>query len=306
LPAIFDDGVHYLESRVEGWYEPIPLSPEDGRELLEGFTWEVACDGIQLVLRRSGTAAIALVPSQNYTGFVSHNSLLLGIPCAVLVHESLVAQATGYLNSISVRQYQPKNHPRLPEGWYLFRDVKAERHPETVPEGLEALNVESTADIVPSGGLRLGRKSAWLLGAPPRLLIAGLQEGQQPKIDGEPVVVTEDGILIDSGHLDQAGIHTVEVGSLSRRFEIIEPAINLKLEAIHNQSAIAHTGTTIALPKGSWTIIGAIPGEVKKLSVIPSRELSYSVPFGLYGQLMLAPDRVQRFCVLPRCCPCLN
>jgi hypothetical protein len=264
FPGIFDDGVHSLESRVEGWYEPIPLSPEDGRELLEGFTWEVACDDIQLVLRRSGTAAIALVPSQDYTGFVSHNSLLLGIPCAVLVHESLVAQATGYLNSISARQYQPKNHPRLPEGWYLFRDVKAERHPETVPEGLEALNVESTADIVPSGGLRLGRKSAWLLGAPPRLLIAGLQEGQQPKIDGEPVAVTEDGILIDSGHLERPGIHTVEVGSLIRRFEIIEPAINLNPEAIHNQSAIAHTGTTIALPKGSWTIIGAIPGEVEK------------------------------------------
>jgi hypothetical protein len=95
------------------------------------------------------------------------------------------------------------------------------------------------------------------------LLVVGLNEGQQPKINGEPVAVTEDGILIDSGHLALPGVHIVELGSVSRRIEIIEPTIKLNPEAIHNKSA--HMGATIALPKGSWTVIGATPGEVKQI-----------------------------------------
>ena len=143
----------------------------------------------------------------------------------------------------------------------MIRNVKAERYETNVPTELESLYVESSVDIVLSGGLRLGKKSAWLLGAPPRLIITGLQQGQQPKINGIPVTISEDGNLADLSHLMEPGVHFIEVGSLRKKIEIVEPQINFSYRK-HDLNPIHVTGSHIALPPGNWTIVGANPGEV--------------------------------------------
>lgn len=207
FPSFFKYGELHLESSGEGWYNPIALAEKNGRDLREGFSWATKSTNIEFVLKRAGCCAIALAPSSDYTGFVSRHSLPSGIACNVLVHEDVANDAREYLEEISSRSFNPIRDKRLPDGWCLFRDVKAERYVADVRSGLESLYVESTVDIVLSGGLRLGKKSAWLLGAPPRLIITGLQEGQQPKINGVPVTIAEDGTLVDLSHLMHPGIH---------------------------------------------------------------------------------------------------
>ncbi|MHC5827974.1 MAG: hypothetical protein ACYT04_71820, partial [Nostoc sp.] len=117
-----------------------------------------------------------------------------------------------------------------------------------IPSGLESLYVESAVDIVLSGGLRLGKKSAWLLGAPPRLMITGLQEGQQPKIDGIPITIAEDGTLIDLSHLMHPGVHRIEVGSVYKNIEIVEPEINFDRER-QNFYRTSVTGSHVVSPQ---------------------------------------------------------
>lgn len=261
FPPFFNYKELHLESSGEGWYNPIALTEKHGRDLREGFSWSTKSTNIEFVLKRAGCRAIALAPSSDYTGFVSRHSLPSGIACNVLVHEDVANDAKEYLEEISSRSCNPIRDKRLSDGWCLFRDVKAERYVADVRSGLESLYVESTVDIVLSGGLRLGKKSAWLLGAPPRLMITGLQEGQQPKINGVPVTIAEDGTLVDLSYLMHPGIHLIEVGSVRKNIEIVEPETNFAQER-QNFYLTNVTGSHVGLPPGNWTIIGANSGEV--------------------------------------------
>ncbi|MBF2018159.1 MAG: hypothetical protein IGS23_23780 [Rivularia sp. T60_A2020_040] len=263
FPVSFDCKELCLESNGEGWYDPISLTEKNGQDLREGFSWATKSNNTEFVLKRESCSAITLAPSSNYTGFVSRRSLPYGIACNILVHEDCMSNAKEYLEEVSSSDsdLNPIRNKRVPSGWSLFRNVKAERCETNVPIGLESLYVESTVDIVLSGGLRLGKKSAWLSGAPPRLIITGLQEGQQTKIDGIPVTISEDGTLADLSHLMEPGVHFIEVGSVCKKMEIVEPQIN-STHGKHNLNPIHVTGSHIALPPGNWTIIGANPGEI--------------------------------------------
>ncbi|MEH1770997.1 MAG: hypothetical protein V7L30_32120 [Nostoc sp.] len=271
FPSFFDCEELYLESSGEGWYNPISLGEKNGRDLREGFSWSTKSNNIQFVLQRAGCSAIALAPSSDYTGFVSRHSLPSGIACNVLVHEDVTKNAREYFEEISSRSFNPIHDKRLPNGWCLFRDVKAEKYVANIPSGLESLYVESAVEIVLSGGLRLGKKAAWLLGAPPRLMITGLQEGQQPKIDGIPITIAEDGTLVDLSHLMHPGVHRIEVGSVYKNIEIVEPEINFDRER-QNFYRTSVTGSHVALPPGNWTIIGANPGEVTQATIYESQQ----------------------------------
>lgn len=271
FPDSFDYKELHLQSSGEGFYDTISLGEKNGRDLRDGFSWSTKSNNIQFVLQRAGCAAIALAPSSDYTGFVSRHRLPSGIPCHVLVHEDVAKNAREYFEEISSRSFNPIRDKRLPDGWCLFSDVKAVKYVEDVPSGLESLYVDSTVEIVPSGGLRLGNKWAWLLGAPPRLMITGLQEGQQPKIDGIPITIAEDGTLVDLSHLMHPGVHRIEVGSVCKNIEIVEPEINFDRER-QNFYRTSVTGSHVALPPGNWTIIGANPGEVTQAGIYESQQ----------------------------------
>jgi hypothetical protein len=256
FPAVFDDGVHAFEASEEGWYDPVPLGSEDGPALSGGFEWQVTTGRMRLALHRPGARAIALPASHEYTGYLSRRALQFRAPAAALCRETLSQPASEYLSEISQQRCVPINYPGLPEGWHLFTGVKPQRRGATPPAGLEALAVEAAVDLIPTGGLRLGGRWAWVVGAPPRLIVAGLEDGEGVTIDGDPVVMGEDGTLPGNGALARPGVHIVEAGGLRRRVEITEPQVQgqpwkpLPPRTVH------------ALPRGSWTLIGAVPGEV--------------------------------------------
>jgi hypothetical protein len=261
FPEVFDDGINRFESNEEGWYSRSPVTREHGEALLNGFAWESTVERTQFVLKRSGTRAIGFVRSNNHSGYLSRPRLIRGAPCWVLVHESLREQTNDYLNTITSSRCEARSHRELPEGWCLFSDLRIERYPEFVPPELSTLDIESNVDVITVGGLKLGRRNAWLLGAHPRLIVTGLEKGQQPTIDGQVVAITGDGLLVDEDNaLSRPGIHTIEIGSFSKQIEMIEPEVkNVSTGWVFDRP---HTSHQIALPQGAWKLIGATPGEL--------------------------------------------
>ena len=257
FPETFDDGVHFFESGQDGWYETLPIGVEDGPELAGGFAWEAASNGIRTVLRRAGASAIAMAPS-DFAGPVSHKGLLLGASGAALCRDALVVPVRQYIESVTGQRCLPVRPPNTPAGWTLFTGVKPVRRLPP-PGGLEVLEVIANIEIIPQGGLRVGRRWAWLAEAPPTLLATGFEPGEYAVIDGDPVEVAEGGVIRDGGRLATPGVHVVEVGHLRRRLEIINPELTV---ASLGEIAAADLDRwrVVALPLGSWTVIGPRPG----------------------------------------------
>ncbi len=255
FPNVFDDGVHTFDAGEGGWYSPLPIDPADGADLHAGFSWESSADGVRLAMRRAGASVIALAPSE-FSGFISHRGLVLGAPTAVLCHEDVAGPTADYLTRVTGQRCQPANYPNMPAGWRLFTAVKPiQRAP--VPDGLEDLEVDCSVGLVPIGGLRLGRRWAWLSGAPPKLLIAGADSATKVTIDGEAAQIGADGTISDEGRLTQPGAHIIEVGRLRRRVEILEAQVPTQSAVISGRS----DQHTVALPRGRWAVVGASPGE---------------------------------------------
>lgn len=256
FPQLFDDGLHAFEASDEGWYDPAPLGREDGQALSDGFEWQVRVGRQRLVLHRPGARVIALPASHEYTGYVSRRTLQLGAPAAALCREVLARPASEYLSEICRQRCVAVDYPGLPDGWRLFTGIKPQQKGAPPPAGLEALTVEASIEIVPTGGLRIGGRWAWVLGAPPRFMITGLDVGETVTIDDQPVPVAEDGTLAGNGVLTRPGTHIIQAGGLRRRVEIAEP--QLRGQAWRPPSP----RMVLALPRGSWTLVGAAPGEV--------------------------------------------
>lgn len=60
FPTVFEDGERVLEASDEGWYDPYPIAPTDGKPLADGFEWQSSADGAQFILRRYPTKVLAL------------------------------------------------------------------------------------------------------------------------------------------------------------------------------------------------------------------------------------------------------
>lgn len=256
FPATFDAGTRLFEAADEGWYDPVALQRDDGDNLTLGFAWEVASAERKFLLRRPGATAIALPPSPEYTGYLSQRALRLGVPCAALCRDNLEAEASRYLSEVSQGHCASLNHPAVPAGWRLFTGIKPVRHLATSPSGLEALAVEHAVDLIPRGGLRLGGRWAWIAGAPPTLMVAGLLPGDAVTIDGGEVGVDENGVLLSGETLTRPGSYLIEAGGLRRRVEIVEP------QARNATPSRPLEETAVGLPSGRWTLIGSLPGQV--------------------------------------------
>ncbi|HEY6344399.1 MAG TPA: hypothetical protein VIY49_23140 [Bryobacteraceae bacterium] len=195
FPEVFDDGVHVFEAGLDGWYETVIIGIEDGPALASGFAWESASNGVRTVLRRTAASAIAMAPS-DFAGPVSHNGLLLGAPGAALCRDTLVVPARQYIEDVTGQRCLPVRPQNAPAGWTLFTDIKPVRR-LPAPSGLEGLEIIANIEIIPQGGLRVGRRWAWLAEAPPMLFVTGSEPGEHATIDGDPVEVDEGSVIRD-------------------------------------------------------------------------------------------------------------
>jgi hypothetical protein len=253
FPPEFDDGTHFLESGEDGWYTALQLSAADGGKLSTGFEWQSA----NLSLRRKGSVVVPLGPSPDYTGFLSRATLVRGAPCAVLCEAAVAPAAAAYLSASTGQDCTPWPQGNLPNGWRLFSNLHLRRRVD-VPDGLDPLAVASDVEILFSGGLRIGRSKEWLAGAPPQIIVSGLDESEVVTVDGQAVGVDQDGVLQTNGHLFTPGSHIVAAGSVRRMIDIVEP----QLPAIPQRRVFTSKRRTVALPPGYWYLIGAVAGQV--------------------------------------------
>lgn len=254
FPAVFDDGSHIFEAGEQGWYAPVPALVDDGPALRDGFRWTQSSPQGAIALSRPASSVIALRPAP-FTGYLSQQGIPLGIKSAVLCTAERVSAVADFLSRVSGTACQPANYPDMPEGWRLFPAV-VPRTNFPNPTGLDALAVETAVSVTFQGGLRVGRRSAWMAGAHPAVLIGGAN-GVAAAVDGCPVSV-EDGRVDASDHLG-VGQHVLEVGRVRRRIEIVEPEGQWE----DYVSLVGSNGSgAIALPPGPWVVIGAKAGQV--------------------------------------------
>ncbi|MFQ5472210.1 MAG: hypothetical protein ACE5FA_04910 [Dehalococcoidia bacterium] len=261
FPETFDAGQHVFEAFDEGWYDPIPMRLDDGDLLANGFEWRSIVNNIQFALRRQTARVVALSPSSSYSGFLSTRRLIRGVKCAVLCHEDVVADATEYLSDVTQHRCQPATDPALPRGWRIFTPIRVTQTIEA-PRGLESLEVDPNVELLISGGLRVGRRWAWILGAPPRILVTGLEEGLSATINGVPILQGSDGELLINGRFSEPGTYVIEAGRARRRIELLAPEVDSPLTNRPDPTDTVRPAGSIALPRGEWTLIGSSPGQV--------------------------------------------
>lgn len=260
FPEVFDSGERVFEASEEGWYDPAQVCPEDGELLGNGFEWPSNVDGVQFMLRRPGAVVVALTPSSTCSGFLSNRRLLHGVRCSVLVRKNVLSTVQDYLSEVAQGALNRVSHPLLPNGWEMFRDFTARVHVEA-PPGLEALEVDPNVELIVAGGLRVGRRWSWLAGAPPRILVSGVEAQDSIKVNDAPVEVGVNGELPTGDVFAEPGEYIIEAGRVRRRIEIAQPQVSVRSEADRPEPIDGHR-RRIALPYGSWTLIGPSPDQV--------------------------------------------
>ncbi len=260
FPEVFDGGERVFEASDEGWYDPARVRPEDGDLLESGFEWPSNVNGVRFALRRPGAVVVALTPSSICSGFLSNRRLLRGVRCSVLFRNDVLSTVKEYLSEVAQSTLNPVSHPLLPNGWAIFRDFTARVHVEA-PPGFEALEVDPNVELIVAGGLRVGRRWSWLAGAPPRILVSGVEAQDSIKVNGTPVEVGVNGELPTGGLFAAPGEYTIEAGRVRRRIEIAQPQVSVWSEA-DQLEPIDGRLRRIALPHGSWTLIGPSADQV--------------------------------------------
>ena len=268
FPDVFEHSGHRFDALEEGWYDPLPVPREDGPHLLEGFEWASAAtsSGPTFVLKRRPTRAVALVRSEEYSRLSSRRRLLAGVDCAVLYHESLATVVQARMQRLAEIPWRPIADGTLPSGWRVLLDVRVRPSDETMPahEALEALEVDSAVELMTVGGLRVGRRAAWLVDCPPRLVVSGMPT--HVLVDGRSTKVDPGGLVqLDRGRRGP-GIHTIEAGRCHARVEILEASLAEGLPTLLRD--LDRTEYSLALPGGTWDVLGARAGEILRAELV--------------------------------------
>ncbi len=273
-PEVFRSGEIEMAG-TQGWYDPVELTPTDGPLLEHGFSWP-ADGNPSRVLRRPAAKVIVLAPNTDYSELVSRTQIPKDASCAILCHERVAARVGSYLGTICDEAVRPLVEGNCPQDWRLFLRVRAVRLPANIPEDLRMLDVVSETDIIPQGGLRLGRW-AWMQGAPPSLLVEG-RDGRTVTINDTPVDADLDGLLHADDMLTEPRSYTVRVGYLERTIRIV-PAELRQLGGAAPTGVEPRASWPIALETGGWTLIGRKPSEVQRALDSSGRTLLFQCVF---------------------------
>ena len=265
FPETLGGGAHVFVASYEGWYESVPLGPEDGPLLAEGLRVGSARGRGEFALQLRARLAVPLTPSPDHSGFVSDRALRADAQCAVLCKDEVADSVERHLEAICGHRVQSRSDDTLPIGWRLFAGVRP-TIASPPPPGLEMLAVESDLRLVCEGGLRLGRRWTWLEDAPARVRVVGSRDGLVARIDGRDVEIDDDGCL-PSEPLAGGGQHVIEVGNRIRRTVTVLPGkVNPECAPwpVSDDPCMR-----VAIPEGEWFVVGRRPGE-HSVAVLPA------------------------------------
>ena len=241
-------------------------TPRSSLRRMENF-WRAASSGFRM--QEASTVRLGALERQS---FLSHHHQATAVfsqadACCVVSNAPFYAATTlpptvkDYLSEVAQGLLRPESYSLLPNGWSMFRDFSA-RIPVEAPAGLEALEVDLNVELIVAGGLRIGRSNSWLTGAPPRILVSGMEAQDRIKVNGASVGVSASGKLLAAGVFTEPGEYIIDAGSRRRRIKIERPKVSVQSQAELRESLDAGRSKRIALPHGSWTLIGNSPDQI--------------------------------------------
>ena len=184
-----------------------------------------------------------------------------GVKCSVLCHDSVTGRVQEYLSEVAQQRLNAVTHSLLPNGWSIFRNFTARVHVEA-PTDLEVPEVDSNIELVFSGGLRIGRRWSWITGAPPQILVSGVEANDQVKVNDSSIDVGSNSELLINEVLARPGEYLIEAGQMRRRIEMIRPQVSIRKKDEQHDLMGNGQSVKIALPHGSWTLIGSSPDQI--------------------------------------------
>jgi hypothetical protein len=161
-----------------------------------------------------------------------------------------------------------KGAPGVPSDWFVSGVFRVSQFPADWDPPIEALQVDSVVDFFTIGGLRVGRRSSWLVGAPPSLQVSGVQDFVEVN---KRRVKIKDGVVEWIGVVKRPGMYSVRAGRAHRNIEIVEPTLCAQLPALI-EAGLSATRYWAGVPKGTWLVLGAEPGALISLE-LPRDEL---------------------------------
>jgi hypothetical protein len=314
IPTSGTGGHFELSALTDEWYEDV-TTPNLGDLLREGVEWQATPEGTVLRWSLSGREVYVLGPSDQLSGYLSTNRLLIGEDHVVLCTHRMRPEVERLLNECASGPFQVITKANgLPAGWVGFRGVAPTRPVAPSVEGsvLDCLCPSPDVEISLSGGIRLGR-STWLIGYPPHIRLRGDTEHVRALyIDESQATLDADGNLIAPGW-DQEGDHIIACEGMSRSYEIANPpegwsawsAYSFSLGAAPFAPTSAQpeicgalvrpfdsaTSTTfLALVPGTHPIVlGAGPGQVFSVPMPPGPRRFLSVAFAPFEPVWAVP-----------------
>lgn len=106
------------------------------------------------------------------------------------------------------------------------------------------------------------------------MVVTGLLGDQQIEIDGRLVPIHEGAVALD-GLLNEPGLHLVRAGRIERTIEMVEGAVNARLD--HCSLEPARFG--VGVPAGEWVFLGKNPGEAFSPARTSFRSVFAAPPF---------------------------
>lgn len=268
FPTTFDTGRLELEASGDSEYDFVPVRPEDGDQLQKGFVWH-DCHHKPLTLHWHG-ASIIVFTKDTLDNFGTRLGLPLNSPepCYVFCHNTAKKEVDHYLRLVTDGSYDLCTD-HLPNGWIMFGNVVANK---VVPglDALEGLEIIDKASIRLAGGLRLGRRNAWIKGAPPQVSVYGSDSPVRSisitghNIAGHVIALNENGEFNTDETLTSPGSYVVTAGDTSERIEIIEPGLESIAKDGKDTWELPATADydLLALPTGNWWLLGSQPDQV--------------------------------------------
>jgi hypothetical protein len=258
-------------------YEPVSLS-EASTALQDGVEWRGRSDSTDFrwMLSRRKLHVLSEGDVSGLYHFGSAARLQLNAQHIVMAAFSLRDDVLAALSDVGCTpDIYDETTPGVPAGWLLFRNV-IPTNAVPMRDGADILNALCPLPNVEPhfvGGIHLERNT-WLLGYPPRIRLTGDLSSAEIKLDGQPIIIGEDGTLTAEGW-DAQGDHRLWFGGQTQNYTLrtIEehwqrwPAYDFGMGATICGASIDSNQSNrrsyqVIVPATNPLLIGATPGEV--------------------------------------------
>jgi len=236
-----------LQKLQDDFYEDVIVSAMDD-VLANGAFWEPRDDpSHNTSWSLSGRPVYVLELSTDIGWYVSIPRLIVGEKHAVICTTAILDQVKLVLAEAGTNDYQLfDSESGAPEGWVALVGVCPTSGIQLTPQSdiLNVLRPDADATIHLRGGIRF-RRSSWLIGSPPKVVLGGLSIASV-FIDGEEATKQVDGSYETRSFADE-GPHLVTLNSSSKTvsYEIVKPSCEWELFAIPSGNEEYNLGNTI-------------------------------------------------------------